>query len=107
VALISVSQDGTVQGEPRYLGPESWSWWGHQWLPDSSGFLTAGTQGDIWLIPVDAMAEPVPITEEEAGDTYDFVLSPDGRFVAYAPTVLGGDSLWLVHLGDALARSSR
>jgi hypothetical protein len=105
--LIRLSADGTVQEGPRYVGPKSWSWWGHQWLPDSSGFLTAGTQGDIWFIPVDPLAEPAPITEEEVGVTEDFVLSPDGTYVAYAPRVLGGDSLWLIDLGDALSRSSR
>jgi dipeptidyl aminopeptidase/acylaminoacyl peptidase len=107
LALIRLPGDGTVQGEPRYLGPKSWSWWGHQWLPDSSGFLTAGTQGDIWFIPVDPLAEPAPITGEEVGATEDFVLSPDGTYVAYAPRVVGGDSLWLIDLGDVLNRSSR
>jgi Tol biopolymer transport system component len=106
-ALIRLSGNGTVQGEPRYVGPKSWSWWGHQWLPDSSGFLTAGTQGDIWFVPVDPLADPAPITGEEAGETFDFVLSADGTYVAYAPRVLGGDSLWLVDLGDALSRPSR
>jgi hypothetical protein len=107
VSLIPVSPDGRVGGEPRDLGPGSWSWWGHQWLPDSSGFLTAGTQGDIWFVPVDPLAQPVSITDEEEGSTYDFVLSPDGTQVAYAPILPGGDSLWLVDLGDALRRTSR
>lgn len=102
VMLIEVSASGEVEGEPRSLGPGAWSWWGHQWLPDSSGFLTAGTQGDVWLIPVDPMAEPVPLSEEEEGYIHDFVLSPDGRHIAYAPRISQGSSLWLIDLGDAL-----
>jgi len=101
VTLIEVSTSGEVEGEPRTLGPGALSWWGHQWLPDSSGFLTAGTQGDIWLIPVDPMAEPAPVTEEE-GFITEFVLSPDGRYIAYSPYISQGSSLWLIDLGDAL-----
>ncbi|MCJ7628590.1 MAG: hypothetical protein MUO50_09405, partial [Longimicrobiales bacterium] len=107
VMLIRVSREGNVEGEPRYLGPGATSWWGHQWLPDSSGFLTAGTEGDVWFMPVDPMADPVPITEEEAGEISDFVLSPDGTQIAYAPWIPGGNSLWLIDLGDALTRISR
>lgn len=102
VMLFRVSPDGTVEGAPRHLGPEHWSWWGHQWLPDSSAFLTAGTQADVWLIPVDPTAEPVSVTEEEEGEIFDFVLSPDGRSLAYAPYTHGESSIWLIDLGDAL-----
>jgi len=105
--LIRVSGEGTVEGDPRYLGAGGLAWWGHQWLPDSSGFLTAGTQGDVWFIPVDPMAEPVSITEEEQGSITGFVLSPDGTHIAYAPWIPGGHSLWLIDLGDALTRTSR
>ncbi|MEX0600932.1 MAG: hypothetical protein WD205_09835, partial [Rhodothermales bacterium] len=106
VMLAKVSESGHIEGEPRYVGPVSISWWGHQWLPDSSGFLTAGTEGDVWFIPVDPALEPVPVTESE-GLIYDFVLSPDGRQIAYSPWIPEGSSLWLIDLGDALARSSR
>lgn len=107
VMLVEVSSDGTVRGEPRVLGPPATSWWGNQWLPDSSGFLTAGTEGDVWLIPVDPMAEPAPISTEEEGEISDFVLSPDGTQIAYAPWIPQGNSLWLIDLGDALSRASR
>ncbi len=48
------------------------------------------------------MSEPVSVSEEEEGTIHDFVLSPDGRHVAYAPYLSLGSSLWLVDLGDAL-----
>jgi hypothetical protein len=99
--LIPMSGEGAVSGELRILGPTSWAWWGHQWLPDSSGFLTGGTIGGVWLIPVDPMAEPTPITEEEEGSISDFVLSPDGTQIAYALSIRGGHSLWLAHIQSA------
>jgi Tol biopolymer transport system component len=105
--LIAVAPDGRVQGEPRSLGPSADSWWGHQWLPDSSGFLTAGTEGNVWFMPLDPMADPVPITQEEEGAISDFVLSPDGTQIAYAPWIPEGNSLWLIDLGDALTGISR
>jgi Tol biopolymer transport system component len=107
VMLIRVSEEGNVEGEPRYLGPGAASWWGHQWLPDSSGFLTAGTEGRVWFMPVDPAADPVPFTEEGEGEIFNFVLSPDGRQIAYAPWIVKGSSLWLIDLGDALTRTSR
>jgi Tol biopolymer transport system component len=104
--LVEVSASGEVEGEPRLVGPGAWSWWGHQWLPDSSGFLTAGTQGDVWLIPVDPAAEPVALTEQEEGEIFNFVLSPDGRQIACAPHIPQGSSLWLIDLGDALVKEA-
>ncbi|MCJ7627325.1 MAG: hypothetical protein MUO50_02945 [Longimicrobiales bacterium] len=100
--LVRFSEDGNVDGEPRFLGPDAGSWWGHQWLPDSSGFLSAGTDGDVWLMSVDPSAEPVSITDEEVGTISSFVLSPDGRTIAYAPRIYQGSSIWLLDLGDAL-----
>jgi Tol biopolymer transport system component len=105
--LIRVSEEGTVDGEPRTVGPGAASWWGHQWLPDSSGFLTAGTEGDIWFMPVDPAADPVPITLDEEGEIFNFVLSPDGTQVAYSPWTNLGSSLWLIDIGDALSQYFR
>jgi Tol biopolymer transport system component len=105
--LIRVSEEGTVQGEPRRVGPGAASWWGHQWLLDSSGFLTAGTEGNIWFMSVDPAADPFPITEEEEGEIFNFVLSPDGTHAAYSPWIIRGSSLWLIDIGDVLTRSSR
>jgi len=48
--LVRVSEGGDVDGEPRFLGPGAGSGWGHQWRPDSGGFLSAGTDGDVWLL---------------------------------------------------------
>jgi Tol biopolymer transport system component len=105
--LIPMSEEGTVEGEPRVLGPASWAWWGHQWLPDNSGFLTGGSVGEVWFIPVDPMTEPVPITEEVEGSIEDFVLSPDGTQIAY-PWFMGDvHFLWLAHLEDVRVRGRR
>jgi dipeptidyl aminopeptidase/acylaminoacyl peptidase len=100
--LLRVSEDGEVDGEPRFPGPDAGSWWGHQWLPDSSGFLATGTHGDVWLMPVDPLVEPVSVTDEEVGEISSFLLSPDGRTIAYAPYLSQGSSIWLLDLGDAL-----
>jgi hypothetical protein len=47
-------------------------------------------------------SEPVSLTEEEEDPVGEFILSPDGRHIAYTPHIFKGSSLWLIDLGDAL-----
>jgi hypothetical protein len=110
VAVVDVAPSGELTGEPRILelaGGPKW-WWDTQWLPDGSGFtiLGMGAEGmwdtDVWLVSLDPETPPFPMTREEPGSIWGYVLSPDGRYIAYPTEVPRGSSLWLIDLGEVL-----
>jgi len=108
IVLVEVATSGEIIGEPRYLDvPPDW-WWGPQWLPDSRGIVVSGVDANVWLIPLDPSANPVALTQDEPDDIWrDFVLSPDGRHIAYVSEFLRGSSIWRLDLGDALQAGRR
>jgi hypothetical protein len=75
------------------------AWWNLRWLPDSRGILATGMDGNVWLIPVDPDASPVCLTRDDPNVSWNFVVSPDGRHIAYHVVVPRGSSIWRVDLG--------
>jgi serine/threonine protein kinase len=55
----------------------------------------AERQNDIWLIEL-ATGRATPVTADHAGD-YDPTWSPDGKFIVFNSSRLGGSSLFLRH----------
>ncbi|NIN71439.1 MAG: hypothetical protein GTO46_05820 [Gemmatimonadetes bacterium] len=102
ILFLEVSPAGELIGGPRYVGDPMVSYWGNVWLPDSRGILTTGLEGNVWLMPVDPNESPVALTRDDPGLAYNFVLSPDGRRIAYSSRRSRGSSLWLVDLSEAL-----
>ncbi len=99
VMVVRVGESGELIGEPSFRPVDARS--RPQWLPDGSGFL-ATSGGEVWLVPVDPSSEPVSLTDEEQDQVGEFILSPDGRHIAYTPHIFKGSSLWLIDFGDAL-----
>ena len=70
------------------------------WLPSSDGFLVVS--GDLWLVSLDP---EIPLVEAHRraspGLSWTYALSPDGSYVAVAPEVRRGGSIWRLDLGDA------
>jgi Tol biopolymer transport system component len=102
IVFLEVSPTGELVGGPRYVGDSMLSYWNNIWLPNSRGILTTGIDGNVWLMPVDPGQDPVALTRDDPGLAWNFVLSPDGRHIAYSSRRSRGSSLWLVDLGEAL-----
>ena len=79
----------------------------------SHGFLVVGmgTEGlmdtEIWLVPTDSAATPVPITADLQESVWNFFLSSDGRYVAIESDLPRGASVWRIDLGASLAGAER
>ena len=103
---MELDASGKAVGDPRVLGglPEI-GWWDLTWLPTSDAFLVAST--DVWLASLDPGAPPVKLTDEGSALTWTFELSPDGQFLAVAPEVRRGGSIWRLDLGAALRTVTR
>jgi Tol biopolymer transport system component len=102
IMFLQVSQSGELVGEPRYVGDSMLAYWDNVWLPDSRGILAVGFDANVWLMPVDPDQSPVALTRDDPGLAWQFVLSPDGRHIAYSSRRVRGSSLWLVDLSEAL-----
>ncbi|KPK79128.1 MAG: hypothetical protein AMS25_13695 [Gemmatimonas sp. SM23_52] len=115
VLVAEVSPSGELIGEPRILqldpGPKWW-WW-LQWLPDGSGFLLVGMGAkgtmdtDVWFVSLDPGSRPVALTGHDPHSVWGYVLSPDGRYVAYSSEMSRGSSLWRVDLDEVLTAGTR
>lgn len=105
LALIEISAEGRVVGEPRILDAGAVWWWGTRWLPDDRGVLLVGqstmTDADIWLVSLDVDSAPARLTRDETYPMWVYILSPDGKHIAYALDIPRGNSIWRVDLSDA------
>lgn len=110
LALIELSSDGRVLGEPRLLDAGAKWWWSMKWLPDDSGILLVGqttaTDADVWFVSVNDDTPPVPVTRDETYPMWDYALSADGRHIAYATQIPRGGSIWRVDISEAFQNSS-
>jgi Tol biopolymer transport system component len=100
IMFVQVSPAGELVGEPRFAGDKMLSWWNLRWLPDSRGILATGMDGNVWLLPLDPDATPVCLTRDDPNVSWNFVISPDGRYIAYHVLIPRGSSIWKVDLGE-------
>jgi len=104
--VVEFDASGNAVGDPRVLkGLPEIGWWNLAWLPTSDAFLVAST--DVWLVSLDPGAPPVKVTDEGSALTWTFALSPDGQYLAVAPEVRRGGSIWRLDLGAALRTVTR
>jgi Tol biopolymer transport system component len=72
------------------------------WLPDGSGtialVMNSKFQGNLYRIPARGTGAPVQIARGETGLIWDFVLSPDGKSVAYPAELQGPSVLWKIEI---------
>jgi Tol biopolymer transport system component len=76
-------------------------WYEARWLPDNRGVTVIGgvvNDADIFLIPFRESEKPVNLTAADTDATWGHVLSPDGRYIAYASEVRRGSAIWRVDL---------
>ena len=105
--LIGIGPDGALTNPPRVLeaGPQ-WGW-GAQWLPDDRALTTFGMTGrgnetHVFLVSLREGERPVAITRDDPSMRWGYLLSPDGRSVAYSGEIPRGSSIWRVDLGEVL-----
>jgi Tol biopolymer transport system component len=76
-------------------------WYEPRWLPDNRGVTVIGgvvNDAHIFFMPLRESEKPINITRNDSGATWGHVLSPDGRFVAYAAEIRRGSAIWKVDL---------
>lgn len=109
ILILRITPSGTLASEPRYLETGAWIAWGVQWLPDNRRLTVFGMNGpgsstDIWLVSLAEGESPVALTQDDPAPVWDYALSPDGRFIAYASEIQRGSSIWRVDFGDLLTK---
>jgi Tol biopolymer transport system component len=102
---LEVTASGEVAGDPTVLDTPDAFWWSPRWLPNGQGLLVQDEVGEVWRISLQPGVRPVPITGDLPADheVWDFRISPDGQYIAYARSIFRGSSIWRIDLGDALA----
>jgi Tol biopolymer transport system component len=101
--IVEVDESDELVGEPRVIEDLPGSWWNLSWLPDGDAFLVVS--GDVWLVSLEPGVPPVNLTADDPGPTWTYALSPDGRYVAVAPEVRRGGSIWKVDLSEVVGES--
>jgi hypothetical protein len=100
--VVEFDPSDAVVGGPMVIEDLPESWWNLQWLPSSDAFLV--DDGDVWLVSLDPEVPLVNLTDDESGPVWPYALSPDGRYVAVAPEVRRGGSIWRLDLAEAVGR---
>jgi len=102
LVTLEVSASGERVGGLRRHTVPGGHWWSPLWLPDGRGILVVGMDANVWLIPLEAEARPVNVTQDDPNSAYHYRLSPDGREIAYASERQTGSSIWLLKLREPL-----
>jgi len=110
--VLDIGPSGAALGEPTILDTPESSFWSPRWLPGDRAIVIPAGDAMVWRVSLDPGTRPVNLTSQVASTgsfVYgaEFRLSPDGRFIAYAPATLRGASIWRVDLGDALTAEGR
>jgi Tol biopolymer transport system component len=104
--IVRVPREGRAT-DVRRVPLGVYSWYEPRWLPDNSGFtVIAESESSAWVafVPV-APGQPVRhLSRAENQPTWGHVVSPDGKWVAYAAEVYRGTKLWRMELTEAVPR---
>ncbi|HUF51735.1 MAG TPA: hypothetical protein VMN60_12995 [Longimicrobiales bacterium] len=106
-AVLVIDFNTSGQATQRVVPAGPLAGWSPQWLPDGRavtvfGMTGSGVDNHIFLVPLDAGTRPVNLTRDDASGKWGYLLSPDGRHVAYAAEIARGASIWQIDLSTAL-----
>jgi len=108
VAWISAGRALTVRGAGAVLPAETIRRFEEpvrvtDWMPDGTAVVVArtmaATREDLWIVPVRGEGEPRPAIETPFADVQG-VISPDGRWIAYASDESGRFEIYVEALRD-------
>jgi Tol biopolymer transport system component len=104
--IYTFDADGNVQGLPKVLQLPFEESYGAIWLPDGSGLtMIARPYGskasEIVVVRLADPQNPVLLTKDDPEPKSSFVLSPDGKYVAYASSDGKEGAPWQRHLSGS------
>ena len=113
VLVVDFASRGDSVIATRTLDAGAKWWWDLRWLPGDRGIVYLGMGGegqddtDVWMLSLEGEQPPVALTHDDPRPMWGVRLSPDGRYVAYAPEIWRGSSIWRVDLSEVLAAGRR
>jgi Tol biopolymer transport system component len=104
--LLDLSPDGRTVQRHRTIDTGGVYWYEPRWLPeDDAVALIAGYEGTrthVVLVPLREGESPIVLTRDDPASKWGFVLSPDGRYIAYPGEVWQGGAVWTMDLSPTV-----
>jgi Tol biopolymer transport system component len=104
--LLDLTADGRTVQRQRAIDTGAVYWYEPRWLPEDDAIaLLAGYEGTrthVVLVPLREGEEPIVLTRDDPASKWGFVLSPDGRYIAYPGEVWQGGAVWTMDLSPAV-----
>jgi Tol biopolymer transport system component len=106
MVLLNLSADGRTVQRQRTIDTGGVYWYEPRWLPedDAVALLVGyeGTRTHVVLVPLRDGESPIVLTRDDPASKWGFVLSPDGRYIAYPGEVWQGSSVWTMDLAPTV-----
>jgi Tol biopolymer transport system component len=104
--LLDLSPDGRSVHRQRVMDTGAVYWYEPRWLPgDDAIALIAGYEGTrthVVLMSLRDGEPPIVLTRDDPASKWGFVLSPDGRHIAYPGEVWQGGAVWTMDLSPTV-----
>jgi hypothetical protein len=105
--LLDLSADGRAVQRQRTMDTGAVYWYEPRWLPDDDAIaFIAGYEGirtHVVLMSLRDGESPIVLTRDDPSSKWGFVLSPDGRHIAYPGEVWQGGAVWTMDLSPTVA----
>jgi hypothetical protein len=101
IGFVDIASDGIPQGSPRMTPAEHIA--GVIWVPNSDDIVyhhnnVGGLQNALMRMSSQPGAQPRIISRQERSPFWNFVISPDGRTIAYPAELPVRSAIWRVEL---------
>jgi Tol biopolymer transport system component len=104
--VLDLSADGRLVRRQRAMDTGAVYWYEPRWLPDDEAIaLLAGYEGirtHVLLVSLRDGESPIVLTRDDPASKWGFVLSPDGRHIAYPGEVWQGGAVWTMDLSPTV-----
>jgi Tol biopolymer transport system component len=104
--LLDLSADGRSVQRQRTVDTGAVYWYEPRWLPDDDAIVLIagyeGTRTHVLLVSLRDGESPMVLTRDDPSSKWGFVLSPDGRYIAYPGEVWQGGAVWTMDLSPTV-----